>query len=275
MKKIGFGLLGLLGAVLGVVLLAAYNFKGFEPTSPPWSPKTQAAQGVEIAPRDACRANFPERQALFGDLHIHTSVSMDANSLGTRTTPSDAYKYARGEAIEVYTGDPQRGMRRAQLGRPLDFAAVTDHAEWMAEVSLCTTPGSASHETPGCRIYGGEEESLLAKLIGMEGFRARIGGLIGIRGRRRDVCGEDAEVCRAQLGAVWRVNQEAAERWYDRSDACAFTTFHAWEYSHSPYSTKVHRNIHPAKRNLAGATDIIPRDTAGDGSAPSTRRSLQ
>ena len=42
---------------------------------------------------------------------------------------------------------------------------------------------------------------------------------------------------------MWRANQEATERHYDRSEACAFTTFHAWEYSHSPYATKVHRNI--------------------------------
>ena len=168
---------------------------------------------------------------------------MDANSLGTVATPDDAYRYARGEAIEVYTGDPATGMRPARIDRPLDFAAVTDHAEWMAEVSLCTTEGSPTYDTTGCRIYRGEDKSWLARLLGLEGFRARIAGLLGLTGRRSDVCGDDDLICRAELGEVWRANQAATERAYDRSDACAFTSLHAWEYSHSPYSSKVHRNI--------------------------------
>jgi hypothetical protein len=216
---------------------------GFEPTSEPWTPPPRAAQPKEIAPREPCAVRVPEKQVLFGDLHIHTSVSMDANSLGTLASPEDAYRYAKGEPIDVYSGDATIGMRPARIDRPLDFAAVTDHAEWMAEVSLCTTPDSATYDSTGCRIYRGEDESWLARLLGLEGFRARIGGLLGIRGRRSDVCGEDDSVCRAQLELVWRANQEAAERWYDRSAACSFTTFHAWEYSHSPYATKVHRNI--------------------------------
>ena len=160
---------------------------------------------------------------------------MDANSLGTVATPDDAYRYARGEAIEVYSGDPATGMRPARIDRPLDFAAVTDHAEWMAEVSLCTTEGSPTYDTTGCRIYRGEDKSWLARLLGLEGFRARIAGLLGLTGRRSDVCGDDDLICRAELGEVWRANQAATERAYDRSDACAFTSLHAWEYSHSPY----------------------------------------
>ncbi len=216
---------------------------GFEPTTAPWVPPPAAAISKSVTPREPCRTNLPEKRALFGDLHIHTGVSMDANSLGTVATPDDAYRYAQGEAIEVYSGDPARGMRSARIDRPLDFAAVTDHAEWMAEVSLCTTQGSPTYDTKGCRIYRGEDESWLARLLGLKGFRARIGGLIGLTGRRSDVCGDDDLICRAELGEVWRANQAATERAYDRSGACAFTSLHAWEYSHSPYSSKVHRNV--------------------------------
>jgi hypothetical protein len=232
-------LLAALCAALGL----ACDFRGFEPTSDPWSPPPAAAEKAEILPRAACLNRVATRQPLFGDLHIHTGVSMDANTLGTRTTPDDAYHFARGKAIEVFSGDPALGMRVAQIDRPLDFAAVTDHAEWMGEVSLCTTPGSVSYDTDGCKIYRGEEQSTLAKLLGLKGFRARIGGLIGLSGRRDDVCGEDDGICRAELSKVWRANQKATEASYDRSGACSFTTFHAWEYSHSPYSTKVHRNV--------------------------------
>ena len=229
---------------LGILTaLAALSGCGIEVTTDPWQPAPAAAQKQTLLPREDCDTSVAERQPLFGDLHIHTSVSMDANSLGTRTSPNDAYRFATGELIDVYSGDPVQSVRKARIDRPLDFAAVTDHAEWMSEVALCTTPGSASYESDGCKIYRGEEQSWMAMILGLEGFRARIGGLIGISGRRSDVCGDDDEICRAELGAVWKANQDAAERWYDRSSSCEFTTFHAWEYSHSPRSTKVHRNI--------------------------------
>ena len=226
-----------------LLLLALLLGCGIEPTSDPWSPPPAAAKPARIAPRAECANRVSEKQALFGDLHIHTSVSMDANAMGTLASPDDAYRYATGGTIEVPSGDPGGGMRSARIDRPLDFAAVTDHAEWMAEVSLCTTLGSATYESTGCRIFRGEDESWLARLLRLKGFRARIGGLLGLAGRRDDVCGDGDEICRAELGAVWRANQEAAESFYDRSAACSFTTLHGWEYSHSPYSTKVHRNI--------------------------------
>ena len=70
-------------------------------------------------------------------------------------------------------------------------------------------------------------------------------GAIGISGwgRPSGLCGDDGSVCRDRLLSLWRELQAAAERWYDRSADCTFTTFHAWEYSRSPKSTKVHRNI--------------------------------
>ena len=230
-------------AVMISALFLACGRPGVEPTSDAWSPPTAAATAAELRPRADCNHRSEERQALFGDLHIHTGVSMDANSMGTKTTPREAYRFAQGRPIPVPDGSGQGGVRWAQIDRPLDFAAVTDHAEWMAEVSLCTTLGSPTYDSDGCRIYRGEDESWLARLLGLKGFKARIGGLLDLMGRRKDVCGVDDRICRSQLAKVWRANWEAAEEAYDRSSDCSFTTFHAWEYSHSPYSTKVHRNV--------------------------------
>src|SRR5690606_29079155 len=66
----------------------------------------------------------PEREAYFGDLHLHTAFSFDAVASGTQTTPNDAYRYALGEPVE-YLGRP------VQRDEPLDFLAVTDHAEYL------------------------------------------------------------------------------------------------------------------------------------------------
>ena len=63
----------------------------------------------------------PDKNAYFGDLHIHTSNSFDAYTFGTLSTPEIAYKYAQGESIPHPTGYD------IQLRRPLDFYAVTDH----------------------------------------------------------------------------------------------------------------------------------------------------
>ena len=68
-----------------------------------------------------------QRSAFFGDLHIHTAYSYDAYLLnGDRNTPGDAYRYAKGEPI----GHPN-GSAMQLSGPPLDFLAVTDHAEYL------------------------------------------------------------------------------------------------------------------------------------------------
>jgi hypothetical protein len=43
---------------------------------------------------------------------------------GTRLTPDDAYRFAKGETVMV------SGMEH-NIVKPLDFAAVTDHAEFI------------------------------------------------------------------------------------------------------------------------------------------------
>ena len=65
-------------------------------------------------------------ELLWGDTHVHSSFSMDANSMGnTRLGPGDAYRFAKGEVVTSNTGQPVR------LDRPLDFLVVSDHAEYM------------------------------------------------------------------------------------------------------------------------------------------------
>jgi len=72
----------------------------------------------------AVNRTFPTRP-LFGDTHLHTAVSMDAGVAGARLTPSDAYRFARGEQVIASSGQP------VQLTRPLDFLVVADHSDNM------------------------------------------------------------------------------------------------------------------------------------------------
>ena len=71
--------------------------------------------------------SFPERP-LWGDTHLHTSLSMDAGLFGNRLPPTEAYRFARGEEVVSSTGQPLR------LSRPLDWLVIADHSDGMGLV---------------------------------------------------------------------------------------------------------------------------------------------
>ncbi|MDW3652912.1 MAG: DUF3604 domain-containing protein [Bacteroidia bacterium] len=67
-----------------------------------------------------------EKNAYFGDLHLHTAYSFDAYVRDFRQVlPEDSYRFARGDTVLLPGGE------KVWLDRPLDFLAVTDHAEYM------------------------------------------------------------------------------------------------------------------------------------------------
>jgi hypothetical protein len=215
-----------------------------DPGKEPWVPDSEPARKATPAARTPCANRDPLRLPLYGDLHVHTGFSMDAWVLGTIVTPDDAYRFARGHKIGLPPyDDAGRPSATARIDRPLDFAAVTDHAEWLGEVRLCRNPESPSYTTESCQIFRGETDTILARVLGLKGFRKRLLGAVSFRGRNREICGEGSARCRAQTRSAWEANQEATERWYDRTEACTFTTLHGYEYSRSPSFTKIHRNV--------------------------------
>ena len=70
----------------------------------PWNPPPEPAIARERLPGEASAHVVEERRPLFGDLHLHTSLSMDGNSTGTRTLPDDADAYATGTPIALNCG---------------------------------------------------------------------------------------------------------------------------------------------------------------------------
>lgn len=71
-----------------------------------------------------------ERQLLWGDTHLHTSYSFDAFTTGNLTAdPATAYRYAMGLPV-IHPWH----RARVQIGTPLDFLVVSDHAEFLGVI---------------------------------------------------------------------------------------------------------------------------------------------
>jgi hypothetical protein len=85
----------------------------------------------------ACRDYNPLRNPYFGDTHVHTSRSLDARLQGEFATQADAYVYAKGGPLEM-----KEGLESPiYIEKPLDFTAVTDHAEYFGEWDICNDRG--------------------------------------------------------------------------------------------------------------------------------------
>ncbi len=97
------------------------------------------------------------RKCFFGDLHVHTELSSDAFGEGTRTTLDEAYEFARGGEIDLPPycdgSDPDCVQRTLKLDRPLDFVAITDHAEFLGEQDICRDENAKGYNSIRCKNY--------------------------------------------------------------------------------------------------------------------------
>ncbi|MEO0421888.1 MAG: DUF3604 domain-containing protein [Pseudomonadota bacterium] len=155
-----------------------------------------------------CTEHNPLRNVYFGDLHIHSELSHDAWVFGTLNGPGQVY---------------------AQSADMLDFAAVTDHARYLAEISMCKDPGSLAYQHPGCVEY---RDGILNPL-----------NLNKICKDREPAV--DAATCDRVARRIWRRIKFQADA---ANDPCEFTTFTAYEYTLGSQFNggSLHRNVYYA-----------------------------
>ena len=102
-------------ALPGVVLGALVTVVRAEPVPDAPQPAFERTEQ-----REPCADHDPLRRPFFGDLHVHTALSFDAWAQGTRNSPRDAYRFARGEEVGVQPYGPEgEPVRTVRLGRPL------------------------------------------------------------------------------------------------------------------------------------------------------------
>jgi len=205
---------------------------------PAGSPGRHAAAG------SAARADTPpdasQRRAFFGDLHLHTGFSFDAYSfMGTRTTPDEAYRFAKGEPI-TYLG--QTVKRPA----PLDFIAVTDHSEFMGTLNQLDDPNSAL------------SKSALGKFI-HDNPLAGFFKVFAAGNSHQDLPELNAK---AAMASAWQKEVAAANYNYEPGK---FTTFVAYEWTAMPQlKFNLHRNVifrgPPPEAPFSSNDSIRPED---------------
>jgi len=206
--------------------------------------------------REPCKDYTATKRPMFGDLHVHTSLSFDSYVSSQRNDPNAAYRYAKGEAITLSDEDANQVVR-AQIQRPLDFTAVTDHAEFLGPVNLCTQDSSKlAYWFPAC--IATRSEIFYVQLLAANYWVS-----LGVT----DTASEKPESFACKLGdcgaahkEAWSVIQQAAEKHYDRSDECRFTTFVGYEYTDAPNYSNLHRNVIFRNENVT-ETAISTYDT--------------
>jgi hypothetical protein len=188
--------------------------------------------GVIATPVAAQDTPGEQRRVFFGELHLHTSLSLDAWTYGTKLLPEDAYRFGRGETVMVpaaqvareqgVTGAKEVAAKRAW---PLDFMAVTDHSELVGTVVPLDDPNSEfSNSEAGKKILA--DPPLAHRMYVAE----RRGGApvpeqMKDAGRMRD---------------AWERTVKAANDFYAPGK---FTTFIGYEWSALTDGKNLHRNV--------------------------------
>ncbi|MEP5566235.1 MAG: DUF3604 domain-containing protein [Halioglobus sp.] len=219
--------------------------------------------------REPCADYSETRKPMFGDLHVHTSFSFDSYVSSQRNEPSAAYRYAKGEAIILSDADGEQTLR-AQIQRPLDFTAVTDHAEFLGPINLCTQDSSkAAYWFPAC--IAGRSSWYIVQLLAAD-YWAKIGVVDQSAEKGVSLVCSMGD-CDAAHKEAWQGIQDAAEEHYDRSSECSFTTFVGYEYTDAPNYANMHRNV--IFRNAEVTDTAISTYDTGSQNVPELWRRLR
>ena len=181
----------------------------------------------------------PLRNPYFGELHVHTAWSLDAFVIAALNGPDEAFRFAKGEPARSSLNNAEQ----TRLSRPLDFAAVTEHAEWLGEYGLIVDP-DYQPEDPAARAIVGRYRA--TRVPGQDGragdvhamVEVVISGMVRPDPTRLPV-GELKEVLDAGR-TIWRRIVEIAA---SHNDPGRFTTLNGFEWTPTPGGVNFHRVI--------------------------------
>ena len=166
----------------------------------------------------------PEREAYFGETHVHTSWSLDSYLAfgNTIAGPEEFYKYSLGQPIT------HPGGFTVKITKPLDWGATTEHAEYLGAVQAALDPNSQLSGTlTGKSLKFGSRMNSLATYKFLTVTMLKNHPLT-------ELSSPDV------LGTYWKRLVNIADKYYRPGK---FTTFAAYEWTASPNTANLHRNI--------------------------------
>lgn len=197
---------------------------------------------LSFAPLMQARA---EPVLLWGDTHVHTSISFDAFLNNNRSAgPEVAYRFARGEPVI----HPLH-RARVQIDQPLDFLVVADHAEYYGVGREVYFNGVQLPADAGlmARIEGWFTQRELRKLIDGDGGWDAFVDLLPRSGDPAEAAGElwnsdDREMINAPAleAKTWNEATALADRYNVPGE---FTALIGWEWSSLPGGANLHRVV--------------------------------
>ncbi len=222
------------GIFAAAVIAAAPSAKAKIPST--------GATGSPVATPIVDGKQNPDRNAYFGELHIHSSWSVDAYVFGTRLGPEDATKYATGQPV-IHPG----GFS-VQLKQPLDFTVVMDHSEYTGAFAMADDPNSPLRK----------DSPFLANLLrfgtwanGMDLYKLLSVTIVkGIP--IKELQGPDV------AGYAWKQIVRIADT-YNKPGK--FTTFPGWEWTSTPDYKNLHRIVLFKDANRVSASEFSSLDS--------------
>ncbi len=199
--------------------------------------------GQQIAVADSHQDSLPT-QLLWGDTHLHTNNSFDAFLNGNKSvSPDDAYRFAQGEpVIHAYT------RTRVQIGTPLDFLVVSDHAEFLGGIKDIYNDGIGLEDpNPIERLVIWYRERRIREAIDSGRGQEYFGNILPKPADPREAAATYAE----DLGqAIPGAYVSAGNAWHGLLDTAdrhnrpgTFTAFAGWEWSSQPGGANLHRVV--------------------------------
>ena len=189
-------------------------------------------------------AEAGQKQLLWGDTHLHSSYSFDAfvnNNLSA--TPDVAYRFAKGAPVE-HPWD----KRRVQLGNPLDFLVLSDHAELLGVTRGVYLHGVDTGELGwydsmrawyATAVLRDAVDKKTARLLFIDALPEPDADVRAAAKAWRPTFGWIPPQPQMEIDA-WRVITEAAEA---HNEPGEFTALIGWEYSSIPGGANLHRIV--------------------------------
>jgi Protein of unknown function (DUF3604) len=209
-------------AVLSAIAGCSKPDDGNSTTSatPPNAPPTLTAAAVAVA-----EAKYPEH-VYWGDEHVHTAWSADAGLAGATLGPEEAVRFARGEKVKSSKGQD------AQLHRPFDWIAVTDHSDGMGTINELQAGNPEFMSDPTAKRW----YEMMNK-GGEEGAKAKVEAVSAQATRSLPKVFMDPK----WMVSAWQKNVDIMEKY---NEPGKFTAFIAYEWtSNGEVGQNLHRNV--------------------------------